>query len=92
MMVFRRFVVVAALSMIALGTNAAPVRAPDLPAPPFEQQTRLRELEGQVVDKQRELSAARIRNDDKEVERLGKEFKTLQDERLELLRATGRLP
>jgi hypothetical protein len=67
-------------------------RAEDVPYWPSDQERRLSELDAQVLDTMRALSAARLRNESQEVDRLSKEFKTIQDERTTLLRAQGKLP
>lgn len=82
----RRFVMVAALCVAPLVAWAD-----DIPYWPSDQAKRLEEVEHAVVEKMDEISAARVRNDSGAVERLTKEFKSLQDERVQLLRATGKL-
>ncbi len=67
-------------------------RAEDVPYWPSDQERRLADLDAQVLDTMRALSAARLRNEPQEVERLSKEYKTIQDERTALLRAQGKLP
>jgi hypothetical protein len=82
-----------ALSVPVLPAAPPAARADEIPAWPSEQASRLEQVESQLLSKQRELAAARRRNDGPAiVERLSKEFKTLQDERVELLRATRQFP
>jgi hypothetical protein len=88
-MFFRRILLGAAL----LGTLWLPMqpqnaRAADARDP----EQRLAQIESQVLDRMREISAARVRGDNEAVERLTKQFNGLQEERVKLLRATGRLP
>jgi len=73
-------------------TLGGPAGAEDVPYWPSDQERRLSELDAQVLDTMRALSAARLRNEPQEIERLSKEYKTIQDERTALLRAQGKLP
>ena len=85
--------VVGLLAVMALLSPLPAVSGKDMPFWPSPEEERLLEVEGQVLDLQRKLSAARRRGEDeKKVEKLGKEFRTLQKERVKLLRATNKLP
>lgn len=66
--------------------------ADDIPYWPSEQQERLRQVEHNLLDVQRDLAAARFNNDEKQVEKLSKQYKEIQDERVKLMRATGQFP
>ncbi len=68
--------------------GAAGAYAAEAPAYPHEQQARLRDVEDQVVDVQRELFTARQRQDTTAIENLGKKLNQLQRERKQLIRAT----
>jgi hypothetical protein len=80
---------------IGLAALAAALCAPallaadEIPSWPHEQQARLREVEGQVLDVQRKLFAARQQRDDASVATLSEEFRKLQKERRELIRITA---
>ena len=78
----------ALLALLALTAAAAPMRAEEQPVFPHEQQARLRQVEGQVVDVQRALFAARQRQDTVAAADLGKQLTDLQRERKQLIRAT----
>jgi cob(I)alamin adenosyltransferase len=86
---------------VALGVFAAALAAPavcriaiagDIPYWPSEQEERLREVEHDVLDVQSKLATARLTHDDSEAKKLSEQFKKLEDERVQLLRATGKLP
>ena len=59
---------------------------------PSDQESRLEDLDSQVLETKRKLFAAKQASDSAAVEKLSKEYKEQQKERLELLRATGQLP
>jgi hypothetical protein len=59
---------------------------------PSEQEKRLEELDGQVLETKRKLFTAKYHKDSAAVEKLTQEYKDQQKERIELLRATGQLP
>jgi hypothetical protein len=89
----RRMLLGAALfGALSLALHSPEIRAADTRYSQSDPDDRLSQVESQVVDKMRELSAARLRNDDDAVQRLTKEFKELEDEQVKLLRATGKLP
>ena len=92
MMAFRVRVLFAALLPALLLASAPGLGAQDAPYWPSDQERRLAQVESQVVEKMDEIATARLRDDNEKVESLTKEFKTLQDERVQLLRATGKLP
>lgn len=78
------------VSVVALyGTDAL---SADLPRYADEQEERLKEVDGEVIDAQ----IARFRaifakdKDEEEIKRLNKKFKKLQKTRRELLRSTGK--
>ncbi|MFQ5665056.1 MAG: hypothetical protein ACE5I7_01365 [Candidatus Binatia bacterium] len=75
---------VAAIPVIAAGA--------DIPRWPSEQEARLQELESQVLGLQRKLAAAQLSGDKEAAKKLAEEFRTLQGERIQLLRATRQLP
>ncbi len=60
-------------------------------SPRNEEEQKLDEAEGNVLQVQRELFAARQRGDSEAVQRLEKRFKKLQSERGRLLRSTWQL-
>ena len=79
------------VALVALcGTDAL---SADLPRYADEQEERLKEVDGEVLDAQ----IARFRaifakdKDEDEIERLDKKFKKLQKTRRELLRSTGKV-
>lgn len=77
-------------ALIASGlVGTTPVLAQNqLPVDPRQEMDRLDE---QVLGKQRELFAARQRQDDAAVERLTKEFKEIQEQRAKTLKAARHL-
>jgi hypothetical protein len=89
----RRFLVGAAI-VVTLGTWMRPSTATgtDIPYWPSDQAKRLKEVQNHSLDLQRKLFVARMQQHHEEVETLSKQMKTLQDEEVQLLRATGQLP
>ena len=78
---------------VAFAWPASPTaEAQEVPEWPSEQVQRLSQLESDLLETQRQLAAARRELNASAVEKLSKEFKDLQDERVQLLRATGALP
>ena len=93
MMSSRRLVLCSAVvAALLLSTQPRTSGAADVPYWPSDCQKRLSEVDAEVLEKMRDLSAARLRNDDAAVASLSKQFKELQEERVKLLRATGQLP
>ena len=92
MMAFRARVLFAALLPALLLACPPGLGAQQVPYWPSDQERRLAQVESQVVEKMDEIATARLRDDNEKAESLTKEFKTLQDERVQLLRATGKLP
>jgi uncharacterized membrane protein (DUF106 family) len=68
----------ALVGLISSGVALAQSAPPKLPVDPREQ---LNKLDDKVLEKQRELFAARQRGDQKAVKRLTKEFNQIQKER-----------
>lgn len=81
-----------ALVFVLAGPARLARAADDIPYWPSEQEERLRQVEHDLLDVQRDLAAARFNNDEKQVEKLSKQYKEIQDERVKLMRATGQLP
>ena len=81
-----------ALSVAVAWPASATAEAQDVPEWPSEQVQRLSQLESDLLETQRRLAAARREQNTSAVEKLSKEFKELQDERVQLLRTTGALP
>ena len=86
--IIRRALVGIFLVISALAGTAG---ADDAPYWPSEIEQRLDEVDSQVISMQRKLRAARHGGDAKAVKELESAFKELQQERGQLLRATGRL-
>lgn len=82
-------ILVSAALALALAQQTA---VPETTYWPRDAEERLSQVEAQALDTMRELSAAQLRGDNDAVERLSREFKQLQGERVRLLRATQRLP
>lgn len=80
--------------LVLFGFLAAPAGGEDKPRYRDEMEKRLGSADSELLD----LQAARFRanfaatKDEEEVERLEKEFRELQKERRDLLRATGKMP
>ena len=66
--------------------------AQDVPTWPSEQEQRLKEVDTQLLDVQRQRFAALFGKDKESTKQLEQKFSELQKERRQLLRATGRLP
>lgn len=75
-------------ALILSGSLASAVLGEDIPQWPHEQQARLREIETNLLEVQRKLANARRANDVPAIETLGAEFKSIQKERMALIRAT----
>jgi cob(I)alamin adenosyltransferase len=87
-----RLTVLSVLAVLLAGPGPA-FAGSDIPYWPSEQQQRLREVEHDLLDVQRQLAAARLNNkDEKQVEKLSKRYSEIQDERVKLMRALGDLP
>jgi len=84
---------VAAALVMALAPTAPASLAQSTPQWPSEQEQRLREVDGQILDLQRQrFRAAFAENPDEEaVKQINEQFRELQKERRKLLEATGRL-
>ncbi len=80
--------------VVALALILFPLRATgtELPYWPSDQEERLRAVESELLDVQRERGAARRHRDEETAKELDKKFNELQKERVQLLRATQRLP
>ena len=78
--------------MVALAV-AIPAFAQSAPEWPSEQEERLKEFDGKILDLQRQrFRAVFAENKDEEaIKRINKQFRELQKERRKLLEATGRL-
>ena len=74
------------------GAGSAARAESDVPYWPSEQEERLKEVEKQSLDLQRKLFVTHMNQDGDAVKRLSKEFQSVQRERVQLLRATGKLP
>ncbi|OFV86648.1 MAG: hypothetical protein A3J75_06090 [Acidobacteria bacterium RBG_16_68_9] len=87
---------IAALALgaaLATATVAPPAFAQSVPYWGSEQEERLKEVDGQILDLQRQrFQAIFAKEPDQEaVKRLDKQFRELQKERRKLLEATGQL-
>lgn len=80
------------LALVLAGPARLALAADDIPYWPSEQEERLRQVEHELLDVQRDLAAARLNNDEKQAEELSKQYKEIQEERVKLMRATGQLP
>jgi len=87
-----RLVLWGALVFVLIGPARLTRAADDIPYWPSEQRERLRQVEHDLLDVQRDLATARLNNDEKRVEKLSKQYKEIQDERVKLMRATGEFP
>ncbi|MGD9764846.1 MAG: hypothetical protein AB7V27_14120 [Candidatus Binatia bacterium] len=74
--------------MVITALGAGVGRSEERSVWPHEQQARLRVVEDQVVHVQRELFGARQRQDVAAIEDLNEQLKELQQERVQLIRAT----
>jgi hypothetical protein len=81
----------AALLAASIALFAAQAARAEEPVWPSEAEERLNEVDNQVVDIQLKLAVARMHDNKDDVEKYGKEFKELQDERLQLLRDSRQL-
>ncbi len=86
--------IIAALLWGALSLLALPVATvgQEVPYWPTAQEQRLKEVDAQVLDVQRQRFRALFGQDHEAAERLDKQFKELQKERRALLRVTERTP
>lgn len=84
---FRRL----ALFIGLVAALAAPLGVCAQESPQTKEEKQLDQLGESVLDVQEQLYVARQQNDEKEIKRLEKKFKKLQDERIRLLRATWQL-
>ena len=66
--------------------------ASEIPEWPREREERLSAVESKILDVQRELFTARVRNDEAKQTELKKQMKELEREQVRLLRATGQFP
>ena len=82
-----RWIGLAATALALAGPGR--LAADEIPAWPHQQQARLRDVEEQVVGIQRKLFTARQQGDTASLAALNEEFRTLQQERRELIRATA---
>ena len=77
--------------LLVISALAGTAGADDAPYWPSEIEQRLDEVDSQMVEMQWKLRAARHSGDEKAARELEGAFKELQQERGQLLRATGRL-
>jgi cob(I)alamin adenosyltransferase len=87
-----RLILWGALVFVLSGPARLSRAADDIPYWPSDQEERLRQVEHDLLDVQRDLAAARLNNDEKQVEKLSKQYKKIQDERVKLMRTNGQLP
>ncbi|MBI4517682.1 MAG: hypothetical protein HY699_17895 [Deltaproteobacteria bacterium] len=80
------------LALATAASSGSTAGAAELPSTRTEQEARLNALQPQMNDLQRELFRARMSHDAAEIKRVSKEFRKLQLEEQQLLRATGQLP
>ncbi len=85
-----RLLLAGCVLLLSAVARAAP--AGEVPAWPTEREQRLKDLDAQLLDVQRQRFAAVFGTDKDAVKRWDKQFAELQNERRQLLRATGRLP
>jgi len=78
-----------AVALVLLALAVCPALGDELPQWPNEQQAMLRNVEGQVLQVQSQLFAARQTNDRTAIEELSKKFKALQDKRRVLIGLTA---
>jgi len=82
----------ATLLALALQAPCLAEEATSLPQNPTDLEARSYELDRRAVDVRRQMRAARYKNDQEALERAEKDFKEVQEQRREVLRALGKLP